>query len=91
MKLVIPATLPPQPIFRLVACGRALFGNRWQSSLAKAMEVDRRTIVRWVAAVVPTPDDLDERLAGACRRRAEQMKTDAGKMFALASYLEAEK
>lgn len=34
----------------LVECGEALYGPRWQTSLAEALDVHDRTMRRWVAS-----------------------------------------
>lgn len=34
----------------LIECGEALYGPRWQSSLAEALGVADRTMRRWVAS-----------------------------------------
>lgn len=33
----------------IVAVGEALFGSRWQSELARALDVSDRTVRRWAA------------------------------------------
>ena len=35
--------------------GKKLFGYGWQTRLAKELEVDRRTVRRWVSGAVPIP------------------------------------
>ena len=90
-RLDIPGTLPPTPSHRLRAAGCSMYGGRWQSGLAKALKVDRSTIVRWNNGAVELPDDINERLAKAFRVRAAEMIEDAGKMVRLAVYLEAGK
>ena len=35
--------------------GRALYGARWQTDLAKALGVSERTVRRWVAGQPPPP------------------------------------
>lgn len=42
----------------LVACGRALYGDRWQSPLARDLGVADRTMRRWVAGSYPVPDGI---------------------------------
>lgn len=59
------------------AIGEALFGTRWQTDLGDHLEVNRRTVQRWLAAQdEPRPgvwDDLlkvlDERIAAQQRLR----------------------
>lgn len=49
------------------AIGRLLYGPAWQSVLAEALEVERRTVWRWHAGRHPIPpavrDDLKRLLA----------------------------
>lgn len=41
---------------KLIAdAGQALYGPHWQSELARSLEVDRRTVSRWVAGVHGVP------------------------------------
>lgn len=39
----------------LVMIGEALFGSRWQSELARALDVSDRTVRRWVAGATDLP------------------------------------
>jgi hypothetical protein len=39
----------------LTACGEALYGSRWQTELSQNLDVDDRTIRRWVAGDSPVP------------------------------------
>ncbi len=43
----------------LRACGEALFGSRWQTDLSEALDVDDRTIRRWLAGDSPIPMGLN--------------------------------
>lgn len=51
----------------LATCGRALYGDRWQSSLARALGISDRTLRYWLAQRSPVPagvrDDLKRLLA----------------------------
>jgi len=40
----------------LADIGEALYGERWQSDLASALGVNRRTIARWVSGKFDPPD-----------------------------------
>lgn len=42
----------------LVECGEALYGPRWQSELARDLQVSDRTMRRWVAGTTDVPDGL---------------------------------
>jgi len=39
----------------LIATGRALYGDRWQSPLARDLGVSDRTVRRWGAGTSPVP------------------------------------
>jgi hypothetical protein len=38
--------------------GEALYGPRWQSDIARDLEVADRTVRRWIAGHTPIPDGL---------------------------------
>ena len=42
----------------LVECGEALYGPRWQSELARDLQVSDRTMRRWVAGTTDMPAGL---------------------------------
>lgn len=42
----------------LVECGEALYGPRWQSELARELDVSDRTMRRWVAGTTDVPAGL---------------------------------
>lgn len=42
----------------LTQAGQALYGERWQSALARTLDVSDRTMRRWVAGSSPIPDDV---------------------------------
>ena len=42
----------------LVECGEALYGPRWQSELARDLQVSDRTMRRWVAGTHDVPAGL---------------------------------
>lgn len=44
--------------------GRALYGERWQTSLAADLRVADRTMRRWLASESPIPDGVDAELRG---------------------------
>lgn len=47
--------------------GEALYGPHWQTALARALQVNDRTMRRWIAGDSPLPDGLNEELAALCR------------------------
>ena len=52
---------------RLEQVGRALYGSEWVSPLARALDVALRTVQRWVAGEIETPDWTAEALDALAR------------------------
>ena len=52
--------------------GRLLYGRRWQTPLAKALDVHPRTVVRWERSEAAMPEDLPERLRHAAELAVER-------------------
>ena len=63
----------------LVARGRVLYGERWQSALAIDLGVTDRTVRRWVAREFSIPDDTEQKLQ-------ELMMERYNKIFSLLFY-----
>ena len=59
---------------RLTTIGRALYGERWQSSLARVLGVSDRTVRRWVAGSSPVPDGVWGELRELMRARAGEIR-----------------
>lgn len=59
----------------LIAAGQALYGERWQSPLARDLGTTYRTIRYWVDGRYAPPADLMERLADLLRRRGKDIDT----------------
>jgi hypothetical protein len=57
----------------LVACGQALYGQQWQSALARDLGVSGRTMRRWIAGAQPVPDGLTVDLLRLCVERAQAL------------------
>lgn len=55
----------------LRAYGEALFGARWQSELARALDVSDRTMRRWCVGASPIPEGLSDDLA---KLKSERIK-----------------
>jgi hypothetical protein len=55
----------------LVACGQALYGQQWQTALARDLGVSDRTMRRWIAGAQPAPDGLTVDLLRLCVERAQ--------------------
>ena len=66
----------------LIAVGQALYGERWQSPLARDLGVSDRTMRRWAAGQFPVPAGVAADLLKLCEARA-------GRLGQLAKKLEA--
>lgn len=53
----------------LVAAGRALYGERWHTPIARDLGTTYRTVRNWMDGRYATPIDLTERLATLLRGR----------------------
>ena len=53
--------------------GKALYGPRWQSEVARNLEVSDRTIRRWVDGSYDVPDGVYLELLGLCQERAAEL------------------
>jgi len=63
---------------RLAEIGRALYGGRWQSDMADALGVDRRTVRRWMTGDYPVPP----RAVADLRAMLETRATEIGRLLA---------
>lgn len=57
----------------LVECGEALYGPRWQSELARELQVSDRTVRRWVAGTTDVPAGLYIELERLALDRASKL------------------
>jgi len=55
----------------LLATGQALYGQLWQSALARNLGVSDRTMRRWIAGAQPVPAGIAADLLRLCVERAE--------------------
>jgi hypothetical protein len=53
--------------------GRALYGERWQTSLAVDLRVADRTIRRWLTGEVPIPSNIENELRELIKKRMNEM------------------
>ena len=53
--------------------GRALYGERWQTSLAQDLGVTDRTMRRWVAGHSPIPTSVSEKLGEIMNHRLNEI------------------
>jgi len=64
---------PAMPPDKLAAVGRALYGDRWQTSLARDLNVTDRTMRRWLVGESPIPDGIEGELKQALIKRSEEV------------------
>lgn len=58
----------------LAQVGRLLFGERWQSDLARALGTSARMMRYWVAGTHSCPPDIRPRMVALLQRRVEDAK-----------------
>lgn len=68
----------------LVECGEALYGPRWQSSLARDLGVSDRTMRRWAAGTHDVPPGLYLDLLRLTQERAQALDDLAPRLRAAA-------
>lgn len=61
------------PADRLAAIGRALYGERWQSELARALNVADRTVRRWIAGEMEPSQGVWTDLRRVVTERAQEI------------------
>lgn len=66
----------------LTQCGQALYGERWQSPLARDLGVADRTMRRWVAGDSPVPVGVHTDLMRLCVERAASLDALAARLRA---------
>ena len=54
-------------------CGEALYGPRWQSEMSRDLDVDDRTIRRWVAGDSSIPEGVAVDLLRLVMERAQTL------------------
>jgi len=57
----------------LTRCGEALYGPRWQTDLAEALDVDDRTVRRWISGATPVPQGVYADLMRLMQERAQTL------------------
>lgn len=59
-------SMPPDLLQEI---GESLFGQRWQSDLARSLDVSDRTVRRWLAGEFSIPQAVDAELRGILKER----------------------
>ena len=64
----------------LHAVGAALYGNQWQSAIARDLGVSDRTMRRWAAGTAETPAGLRADLLRLVEQRGADLGALAGRL-----------
>ena len=59
---------------QFVRAATLLFGERWQTAMAAAVERDRSTVIRWAAGTVAVPDRCVETIRGLLAERRVDLR-----------------
>lgn len=70
------------PISLLRAAGEALYGPRWQSDLARDLDVSDRTMRRWAGGTDDLPAGIAADLRRLCEARAALLDAMIGRLEA---------
>lgn len=54
--------------------GEVLFGQRWQTDMAKALKVDSRRVRQWVAGERPLPKTIDKEILTLLQQRQKKIE-----------------
>jgi DNA-binding transcriptional regulator YdaS (Cro superfamily) len=57
---------------QLARAGRLLYGSRWQSELARALDVNDRRVRQWMSGERPIPPGIWADIAGLLRQRQQE-------------------
>jgi len=57
---------------QLARAGSLLYGERWQSELARALDVNDRRVRQWIASERPIPPGIWADIAGLLRQRQQE-------------------
>lgn len=66
----------------LIETGQALYGQQWQTALARDLGVSDRTMRRWVAGQFPVPVGVHAELRRLCVERGAQLRALADRLRA---------
>jgi hypothetical protein len=69
---------------RLETVGRAMYGDNWQSRLARDLEVDPRTVRFWLSRKRPVPQHVGAQLRLALDAHVKWLRSDADELEELA-------
>ena len=64
----------------LIECGQALYGQQWQTALARDLGVSGRTMRRWVAGQFPVPVGVRADLVTLLKERGVMLDALAGRL-----------
>lgn len=66
----------------LTECGRTLYGQQWQTALARDLGVNDRNIRRWAAGIHPVPAGLRADLVTLLKERGVMLDALAERLSA---------
>lgn len=65
---------------KLAQAGQALYGERWQTDLANALDIDNRRVRQWLSDERPIPDWLTGELIILLEKNSQQTAMLAGQL-----------
>ena len=75
---------------RLERAGRLLFGDRWQSPLARAAGISQSAISMMLSGDREVTADVQRKLVAALRTEADRLRSSADKLDRLRAEIDAE-
>jgi hypothetical protein len=67
-------------VARIVAAGEALYGKRWQSAMARSIDISKQLMSFIVAGDRPVTDDVEDQVVEALNREIERLHKTAHKL-----------
>jgi plasmid maintenance system antidote protein VapI len=67
-------------VARIAAAGEALYGKRWQSAMARSIDISKQMLSFILAGDRPLTDDVEEKVVAALGREIERLGKTATKL-----------
>ncbi len=61
--------------------GEALYGERWQTALAKALGISPRYVRSWLQGRAPVPQHRVEQIRDLCGKRMAEIERERDRVF----------
>lgn len=74
------ADKPTPRVARIVAGGKALAGERWQSALSRATGVSQSYLAMITTGERPITDEVERKIAGGLLKEADRLRKTADKL-----------